>query len=219
MNEYVIQGATLTGIADAIRAKLKTDQQYTPESMAAAIRSIQGGSTENEDAILSRQLSGEYVNDRVESLGIYSLAEFGDLTGAHLAGVLSLGTGALQNNKKLVSIYLPLCKTFGTQCLTGCTQIKYLSFPSAELFSQFCFSSCANLIAFVLTGTNVCTLSSTTCFNNTPIASGTGYIYVPDDLVEQYKVATNWATYANQIKGRSEIPPEVQEWLNQQEAA
>lgn len=39
---YVIQGHTLTGIADAIRAQLGTQQQYTPESMAAAIGSIQG---------------------------------------------------------------------------------------------------------------------------------------------------------------------------------
>lgn len=42
MSEYVIQGQTLTGIADAIRAQLGTEQQYTPESMAAAIGSIQG---------------------------------------------------------------------------------------------------------------------------------------------------------------------------------
>ena len=38
----MIQGQTLTGIADAIRAQLRTEQQYTPESMAAAIGSIQG---------------------------------------------------------------------------------------------------------------------------------------------------------------------------------
>ena len=56
-------------------------------------------------------------------------------------------------------------------------------------------------------------------FVGSGIASGTGYIYVPDDLVDQYKVATNWATYASQIKGLSEIPAEVQEWLDQQGGA
>ena len=33
-----------------------------------------------------------------------------------------------------------------------------------------------------------------------------GYIYVPDDMVETIKAATNWSTYASQIKGLSELP-------------
>jgi hypothetical protein len=54
--------------------------------------------------------------------------------------------------------------------------------------------------------TTLATLGSTNAFSNTPIASGTGYIYVPDDLVDRYKQATNWSTYASQIKGISELP-------------
>ena len=33
-----------------------------------------------------------------------------------------------------------------------------------------------------------------------PIASGAGYIYVPAALVDSYKVATNWSTYAAQFR-------------------
>ena len=43
----------------------------------------------------------------------------------------------------------------------------------------------------------------------TPIASGTGYIYVPDELVNTYKttdVSFGWGYYASQIKGLSELP-------------
>ena len=46
---------------------------------------------------------------------------------------------------------------------------------------------------------------TTTSFNSTPIASGTGYIYVPDTLVDSFKSATNWSSYADQIKGISEL--------------
>lgn len=35
---------------------------------------------------------------------------------------------------------------------------------------------------------------------NTPIASGTGYIYVPRELVDSYKSAENWSTYASQFR-------------------
>lgn len=39
----------------------------------------------------------------------------------------------------------------------------------------------------------------------TTIEKGTGYVYVPDDMVDTYKSATNWSTYASQIKGMSEL--------------
>ena len=44
------------------------------------------------------------------------------------------------------------------------------------------------------------TLSGWGWFGGTPIASGTGYIYVPSTLVETYKTATNWSTFANQFR-------------------
>ena len=51
----------------------------------------------------------------------------------------------------------------------------------------------------------ITTLSNVNAFQNTPIASGTGYIYVADNLVSTYKSATNWSAYASQIKGLSEL--------------
>ena len=49
-------------------------------------------------------------------------------------------------------------------------------------------------------------LDNTNTFNSTPIASGTGYIYVPAALVDNYKAATNWSTYANQIRAIEDYP-------------
>lgn len=44
-------------------------------------------------------------------------------------------------------------------------------------------------------------LAGSNAFNNTPIAKGTGYIYVPKSLVDSYyKTATNWSIYANQFR-------------------
>ena len=42
----------------------------------------------------------------------------------------------------------------------------------------------------------VCTLSNVNAFNNTPFASGEtgGTVYVPQALIEDYKIATNWST-------------------------
>ena len=42
-------------------------------------------------------------------------------------------------------------------------------------------------------------------FSSTPIDRGTGSIYVPDALVENFKSATNWSNYADVIKPISEM--------------
>lgn len=56
------------------------------------------------------------------------------------------------------------------------------------------------LEALVLRYPTVATLNRTNAFDNTPIASGTGYIYVPRDLISTYEAATNWSTYAGQFR-------------------
>ena len=43
-------------------------------------------------------------------------------------------------------------------------------------------------------------------FYNTPIASGSGRIYVPDNLVQAYKTASGWSAHANVIFGHSDKP-------------
>ena len=67
------------------------------------------------------------------------------------------------------------------------------------------FYNCNNLKKVIINNPVVFNLR-TTVFLSTPINDGTGFIYVPDDLVETYKSATNWSTYADQIKGMSELP-------------
>ena len=43
-------------------------------------------------------------------------------------------------------------------------------------------------------------------FNNTLIASGTGYIYVPAEYIEEYKTATNWSVYASRFRAIEDYP-------------
>lgn len=47
--------------------------------------------------------------------------------------------------------------------------------------------------------------------NNSFYSGSTPSIYVPDNLVDEYKSATNWTTVANQIKPLSELPQEVKD--------
>lgn len=62
------------------------------------------------------------------------------------------------------------------------------------------FNGCTSFNALVIRGDSLATLANISAFNNTPIANGTGYIYVPSALIEDYKVATNWVTFADQFR-------------------
>ena len=105
------------------------------------------------------------------------------------------------NNSRVTSI--------GLHALRSCANLTTAVFSEATSISGSAFFECANLTTIVLSVNSVVSLSSTTTFNSTPIARGTGYIYVPDDLVESYKTATNWTVYAEQIKGLSQLPEGV----------
>ena len=69
--------------------------------------------------------------------------------------------------------------------------------------------NCPHLVAVIMDEiTEAPSLGNTNAFQDTPIASGTGYIYVPDALVNTVKAASNWSNFAAQIKGMSDCPQE-----------
>lgn len=95
----------------------------------------------------------------------------------------------------------------------GCNKLKSLdlsSFDTSKVINMSgMFGSCINLTALIINNPKLFELKATNCFNNSAIANGTGYVYVPDDMVDTYKAATNWSVYADQIKPISELPEEV----------
>ena len=78
--------------------------------------------------------------------------------------------------------------------------LYFVDLPKCKSMNYGEFNLCTALKVLLLRGSTVCTASSSYIFYNTPIASGTGYIYVPSALVDSYKTATNWTTYASQFR-------------------
>lgn len=95
----------------------------------------------------------------------------------------------------------------------GCTNLESIDISSFNTTSRLntslgtsgMFTNCSKLKKIIINNPNLFIMTGTDMLRNTPIASGTGYVYVPDNMVETYKTAKNWSTYANQIKGISEM--------------
>lgn len=91
-------------------------------------------------------------------------------------------------------------KTVGKYAFSSCTVLALVDLPNATKVDSNAFEGCTVLQTLILRGNAVATLGGTNAFNRTPIASGEGYIYVPAALVNSYKAATNWSTYAAQFR-------------------
>ena len=116
-----------------------------------------------------------------------------------------IDNSAFDSCESLTSIDLPACTSIYYGAFMNCTKLTSINLPVCTSISSSVFNSCTKLTSIKLANASkICTLSNSDAFKNTPIANKAGYIYVPDELVEQYKKATNWSVYANQIKPLSE---------------
>ena len=99
----------------------------------------------------------------------------------------------------LVSVKFPSVKTVGHSVFMSCKSLKIADFYVVESFETNNFQNCTALDTLILRGAKVATIANA-ILRNTPIANGTGYIYIPRALVDSYKSATNWSIYADQFR-------------------
>ena len=181
MSEYLIQDTTLTGIADAIRGKTGGTEPVAVSDMAAQIEGIQAGGGDI-DALIERSITE--ISSNVTSIGTYAFSDCTQLTAADFPVATSIGDYAFRN----------------------CSKLTAADFPAATSIGRYAFYDCSKLTVFVLRSEVVVTMSNKNALSNTPIASGTGYIYVPrallsdTDETKDYRRATNWSTYAAQFR-------------------
>lgn len=100
----------------------------------------------------------------------------------------------------IITAAFPAAVEVGNQAFFLCQNLTRVDLSSAASIGTSAFSSCSKLSSLIIRSTVLCALSSANALNSTPIKSGKGYIYVPAALVDSYKKATNWTTYANQFR-------------------
>ena len=173
-------------------------------------------------SIVNRSIT-EIRDNYVTSIGMYAFCGCSNLAAVDFPVVTSIGGSAFDSCSALTTVNFPAVAKVGQFVFKDCSALTTVDFPAATSIGMAAFQSCTaltsadfsavvtnidntafqtctKLTALILRSSTMATLSSVTALNNTPIKSGTGYIYVPAALVDSYKAANNWSTYANQFR-------------------
>lgn len=135
-----------------------------------------GGGSEMLNSLIDRSIAGELVSD-ASRVGGYSITDCIYLTSVKFPKAVMVLESAFQRS----------------------TALRYAEFASVEEIRQNSFRT-TGVESLVLRSENLVTLSNSTALYDTPIQIKEGYIYVPSALVDTYKAATNWSTFAAQFR-------------------
>lgn len=177
----------------------KADPELYDKGYAAGI-----DEKDSEIAVILSKTIQNIVNDKAVLLGANIFASNPSLRTASFPNVTLVRPYAFQDCTNLYLLDLPSVKEFAMRSLMNTKKLVTLDLKVCTILPT-AWAISSGLTTLILRSETMCTLAGSDSFNGTPIASGTGFIYVPDNLVDSYKAATNWATHANQIKPLSEL--------------
>ena len=133
------------------------------------------------------------------SIGSNAFDSCSGLTEISFPKATSIGKNAFCSCSNLTSVSFPEATSIGINAFYSCSGLTSVSIPNATSIGNNAFASCT-LLNTIYVGTEsdtVCTLSHTNAFNN---CTNLTNIYVPYSLVDGYKSATHWSSYADKIK-------------------
>lgn len=132
----------------------------------------------------------------------YCFAGCSNLVSIDLPLVTNIYQYCFKNCTKLEKVNLPLVTELHTNCFENCSSLKKIILPKTTYIDPGVFTGCNNLKSIVLPNTDeVCSLEKA----NLPTQKDL-YIYVPKALLLEYKVATNWKQYKEQIRAIEDYP-------------
>ena len=160
-------------------------------------------------------------SDKITSIGNWAYNKCANLEYVNLPNATLVGEYAFAGCPALTEAIIPKVEMVFNFCFEGSAALRKVVCYSATRLINYCFRNCTGLEIVdcapttALTSGNFATTTklshlilrntsvhnpSDDCLKTTRIASGNGYIYVPRNLIDSYKVATNWVTYANQFR-------------------
>lgn len=136
----------------------------------------------------------------VETISYFAFFSCSSLTTIDLRELTNIPMSAFYACKALPEINLPKVETIGMFAFDDCISLTTVRLNKVTNIDAEAFRGCSSLkdIYIGIDSDAICALGDVNAFPET-----LENIYVPDNLVEQYKAATNWIDLADKIKGVS----------------
>ena len=132
----------------------------------------------------------------VQTVGSYAFRGCPSLSSIATPFLITIGDYALSGNVGLVSVSFPLVETLGNYVFSGCTALKTVDLGvSVRTLKLQVFNSCNALEGVYIRNT------SAVCSLDRMLKNAAPYppVYVPADLVDQYKATSPWSDYSDNI--------------------
>ena len=192
----------LTDVAAAIKAKKGDSTPIPAADFDTEIANLPSGDDTMLISLIDRTATSFEIPEGTTSIGYYAFAYCLSLASIIIPdGVTLIGECAFALCTGLTSITIPDSVTsIGDSAFYGCTGLTSITIPnSVTSISNAAFGDCTNLTEIDFSTHNaVPTLADTSAFDYT---SASLVIKVPSALLDEWKAATNWSTYADKIVG------------------
>lgn len=214
----------LKTLYDTIRTKSGISGEMTIEQAIEAVSGITPGSNADINKLLSGgESTWVYENSEITTLadnvmngclilslslpnvttiGANSIAGvYGDtsLVSVELASCTNVAYGALQNRTILESVSIPSCLSIGGVAFQNDLSLKNLKLEVCGSIGATAFKN-SGLTNLTLLRTESMCRTNATAFEGTPLAAGSGHIYVPANMVDTYKSDSSWSALADYIE-------------------
>ena len=215
----------LTDVAAAIKAKKGDSTSIPAADFDTEIANLPSGDDTMLISLIDRTATSIEIPEGTTSIGYYAFYGYTGLTSITIPdSVTNIGAGAFLECTGLTSITIPNSVTsignfafyyctgltsitipdsvtnIGASAFSRCTGLTSITIPDGVTsIGDSMFRECTNLTEIDFSTHNaVPTLADTSAFDYT---SASLVIKVPSALLDEWKAATNWATYADKIVG------------------
>lgn len=217
------KGSDILELSDSGSATLKTGGKYCEDDIAVEYVKPSGGGDPYEMlvAVNNNTATNLSLGDTVTAVRPYMFKGNARLTNFDFSYITSIGESSFFGAGLSGDIVVPKNITMASVAFRACPMRTITFKGGVNRFDQSCFEGCSSLQIIDAKMTSSITGSFTSFYNTQnlqalilrqsyvypsnggfPSSCGlrsSGYIYVPQAIVSNYKNATNWSVYADRI--------------------
>ena len=225
MANVLVEETSLSNIASAIREKNGGSATYKPSEMATAILNIQGDNTvtwEGNKMCIDFTLPSNITNI---NNSLYVPSNYTQQLFYMRSNQVTNISSSIFSNAPVIGFEFPNLNAIGDSAFSNCkisrpitiysvcsvsnnafqnTNVPAIDFKTNATFGTYIFHGCYKLNTIILRNPNMIPLSQSYFLGGTLLSNC--YIYVPADLVNEYKAATNWTMYSNKFRAIEDYP-------------